>query len=99
MVVLVFGDEIPVPAPEVEHKVCHKCGVDKPASEFFPSRYTRDRLQGVCKVCEREYKRRWYAAKGPVVQKRCAKAREYSREYNRKMRGYSGRPWVRKEQP
>ena len=46
-------------------KTCSICKVSKPAtSEFFASRYDRKtpRLQGVCRVCQKEYRRTHYVA-------------------------------------
>lgn len=35
----------------VETKICKLCGAEKPLTEFYAHRYTRDRLQNKCKSC------------------------------------------------
>ena len=61
------------------HKVCPRCGIDKPASEFHLARGTASGLAGHCKQCSKELTyewrgrnperakaitRRWYEARG-----------------------------------
>ena len=40
-------------------KTCKSCKKAKPESEFYRSRRTSDRLQGVCKVCWRARDAEW----------------------------------------
>lgn len=42
-------------------KVCSKCGIEKPKSEFRKDSKSKDQLGYWCKECDREYKRQYYA--------------------------------------
>ena len=41
-------------------KVCNKCNVNKPASDFFRKSKTKDGLQNSCKECASKYGKSWY---------------------------------------
>lgn len=41
-------------------KVCSKCDVEKPESEFYKRKYTRDGLRGECKICFLNDSKRYY---------------------------------------
>lgn len=41
---------------EIETKVCTKCGVEKPLTEFGKNKNSKDGMQNWCKKCKREYK-------------------------------------------
>ncbi len=43
----------------VDRKTCNKCGVNKPASEFFSDRDKVDGLTTFCKPCKLKSNRRW----------------------------------------
>lgn len=43
----------------LEEKRCPTCGVTKPASEFYPDKHTRDRLNCYCKPCAKTKGLRW----------------------------------------
>ena len=40
-------------------KRCTKCGEEKPASEFYKNRRSKDGLCSRCKACRRELSRKW----------------------------------------
>jgi hypothetical protein len=44
-----------VPEPTVEHKMCPKCRVLKPASEFWRSTHNNSGLQTYCKECQHTF--------------------------------------------
>lgn len=43
-----------------EVKVCSKCKIEKPLSEFSKSISTKDGLQSICKRCVNEYNNKYY---------------------------------------
>lgn len=45
---------------EVLVKSCSKCGTEKPTTEFYSDKYTRDRLHPSCKDCARRAARERY---------------------------------------
>ena len=75
----------------LETKVCSKCGIEKPISEFrkkWYSKYNKYYLYSHCKDCEREYdnkngkvnKRRYYERHKDEVKNRSRKQREDNHE-------------------
>lgn len=63
-------------------KRCSKCGEDKPVSEFYKNRQTKDGLQPECKSCKNKYQdakrkanpekfnayhRKWYKANSEKI--------------------------------
>lgn len=75
----------------METKVCSKCGIEKPISEFrkkWYSKYNKYYLYSHCKDCEREYdnkngkvnKRRYYERHKDEVKNRSRKQREDNHE-------------------
>lgn len=45
------------PESEIITKVCTKCGIEKPASDFYKSDIKKFGLQDWCKECKREYEK------------------------------------------
>jgi len=60
-------------------KVCSKCKKEKPLSEFYKDKATRDGLHSWCKVCKDTRQRKWF-------QKNIEKQRERLRPYHRRWR-------------
>ena len=46
--------------PQIETKICTKCKVEKPLSEFY-KRSNKDSLHSWCKLCKHESGKRWVA--------------------------------------
>lgn len=71
-------------------KVCSKCKVEQPVSEFSENRNTADGLQYVCKNCTKSYYKQYiFANKEQIREKKkqyCAGHKEESREYNKQYR-------------
>lgn len=70
-----------------EHKFCPECEMEKPHSEFYPSRAQKVGIY--CKPCQSSLSARGYAANAEIRKRR-------AREYNAKIRrtiiaGYGGR--------
>ena len=69
-------------------KVCTKCGAEKPLSEFYKSKATKDGLQFACKDCYKEYARKYYIENREKLKEEALKYRtenpEKVRESNRK---------------
>lgn len=70
----------------MQMKVCTVCGVDKPLDQY--RRYTgrgRFGVRPLCKICQREYEKKWRSNskeyRKKQREKRAEKARAYSREY------------------
>ncbi|MBW1931449.1 MAG: hypothetical protein JRI56_00180 [Deltaproteobacteria bacterium] len=55
-------------------KVCSKCKIEKPLDAFYRKDSSKDGRQGICKVCQEEYKRKWR-------QKNKEKIAEYHQKY------------------
>lgn len=76
----------------VTHKICSKCGVDKPAAEFHLCRRAKSGLKSCCRACCRLYKRvtrdremnRLYAIEWRAANRE--HYRRYQREYSAKQR-------------
>lgn len=45
------------PNNEIKTKVCLKCGIEKPASDFCKANIKKDGLQSWCKECKVEYEK------------------------------------------
>ncbi len=58
----------------VTEKRCGRCGNVKPNYEFGPRKQNRDGLQGTCRDCTRENKRRW-------TEENRDRVRAYNREW------------------
>ena len=43
-------------------KTCSKCGIDKEPDDFHPDKSKKDGLVSHCKVCRKEYMRKWTKA-------------------------------------
>ena len=71
--------------PTPEQKFCHKCDEWKPRSAFCLRTAALDGLQPFCKVCEAEYKRRYYEANREHYRERQAAWREQNKEYKRRL--------------
>ena len=63
-------------------KTCSRCGVEKPADEFFNHKRTRDGLSPWCKECQRAANREW-AAKNPEKRREYVKA-SYARNIEKR---------------
>lgn len=64
-------------------KACYNCGEEKPRTDFYPHKTTKDRLQTQCKECQRAYKQ---SARGKSVmatynRKRSATKKVYDKAY------------------
>jgi 5-methylcytosine-specific restriction endonuclease McrA len=70
------------PSPEAG-KVCTKCGIEKPRTEFNKHPKLRDGLRPSCRECDRQVQRAHYAAKGEEVR---AKNREFYAQNREAMR-------------
>ena len=44
---------------EIETKICTKCGVEKPLTEFWKQKRSKDGFQNWCKECKLEYNYNW----------------------------------------
>ena len=50
----------------MERKRCTKCGAVKPVTEFYTRKEGRSGLRSHCKVCKREYQRKYYQRRARV---------------------------------
>ena len=50
-------------------KICSKCGIEKPDSEFKKDSKSKDGLYFRCKECDREYRRKYYAENRERIRK------------------------------
>lgn len=66
-------------------KRCHKCGMEKPVTEFNRNRASRDGLQARCKPCHVAANREW-ARRNPEVRREACR-----RQYKRELIEYGGR--------
>ena len=48
-------------------KMCNRCGVEKPRSEFHKNRNTKDGLTTPCKSCKKEYRRDYTLSKWGIT--------------------------------
>lgn len=67
-------------------KVCFRCGLTKPLSEFHHSKYSADGYLGRCKECERARNRAGQTGNAEFLSKRRARYRE--RDYRNTNRRY-----------
>lgn len=76
----------------MNYKTCGACQEEKPLSEFYKSRSTKDGVAWKCKVCEKAYVNNWNKVNKQRIKKR---KREYSvmfkyglfpEDYNRMLR-------------
>lgn len=57
------------------HKVCRKCLIDKPVSEFRP--HTGGGYKSWCRACDRAYTKEWNSTHPPKIKERKQKRRRY----------------------
>ena len=57
-------------------KICTKCGIDKPLSEFANKKGRRDGKQSSCKACQNDYHKARYANNASYREARQSQARE-----------------------
>ena len=41
-------------------KICYNCKQEKELSEFSLDKRSKDKLQGICKICQKEYRKKHY---------------------------------------
>jgi hypothetical protein len=39
-------------------KICYNCKQEKELSEFSLDKRSKDKLQGICKICQKEYRKK-----------------------------------------
>jgi len=54
------------------YKICKKCEIEKPSSEFYSHKQTKDNLDTMCKPCKKEEAAKW-AAKNKEKRKEISK--------------------------
>ena len=67
------------------HKICTKCGQDKPLSEYYVNRAMQDDIHHLCKDCSKRATRAYYAAHKDEI---LARQREYRRTHQEKIKTY-----------
>lgn len=78
----------------MEYKICTKCNIEKPLSEFWKKRKTKDGFQTMCKDCIRENKRVYRNVPenkikiniSTSIYKKSDKYKEYVKKYNKEYR-------------
>ncbi|MBW1931454.1 MAG: hypothetical protein JRI56_00205 [Deltaproteobacteria bacterium] len=64
-------------------KRCNKCKTEKPLEDFYKDRSSKDGHQGMCKVCKKEYHRKYHLK---YYQKHKDGIKEYQQGYYQKNR-------------
>lgn len=68
----------------METKVCTKCGIEKPLSEFYESRSCKDGCHGSCKICFQEYDKKCDPTKKKERHKKyAAENKKYLKKYHK----------------
>lgn len=77
-----------------EHKICTKCGNDKPYSEYHKKKGGKFGLQPKCKACILEYQRaRWRDNTEHVKEINARSRQKCGTDYNKKYRAKHGQKW------
>ncbi len=66
-------------------KICPKCKETKDVSRFYKDLSKKDGMQGVCKLCRKEYNSRHYVANAEKIKLR---ARDYRIQHPEKVKAY-----------
>ena len=61
-------------------KICTKCNIEKPLTEFCKDKKTKDGLRSQCKSCEREYKKEYRKQNKERIKESDRKYREKNKE-------------------
>ena len=56
-------------------KLCHKCGTQKPLSDFYKNKISKDGLQTQCKKCHENYEKIGKSTQEGLIKNRLRKAR------------------------
>jgi hypothetical protein len=84
-------------AAEYLTKVCTKCGVDRPHSDYYPLKKGRFGINPACKFCVRRDASKWYEKNSSIVLKQKAEQREQNKEqWRERAREYY---WSNPERP
>ena len=72
----VMSGDVPIASPSIgTEKRCTKCKELKPLSEFYPYKRARDGYNWMCKACNSQHAKEWYAAHREEMKKRAAEWR------------------------
>ena len=71
-----------------QHKVCTKCGENKPFSEYYTDKSRTDKKRGSCGVCDSAYSRGWKKA-NPVNDEQREKRRLRSKKHREENPDYA----------
>ena len=72
----------------MDSKKCTKCGVEKPRSQFYNHKNTRDGLDCWCKTCSYENSRRWAVTPSGVYTRLKSRTKHYA-----KTQSYKAKPF------
>lgn len=61
-------------------KICYNCKQEKELSEFSLDKRSKDKLQGICKICQKEYRKKHYLENKEDYLERTKKARKKRNE-------------------